>query len=91
MHGGVDTSFVAPVTVGDGAYTAAGSVITEDVPDGALGVARARQHNVEDYAERRRERAATRGEDAVTRRGRAWPSAGRRCHVAGRSRGVYTH
>jgi bifunctional UDP-N-acetylglucosamine pyrophosphorylase/glucosamine-1-phosphate N-acetyltransferase len=49
----VDTTLVAPVTVGDGAYTAAGSVITEDVPPGALGVARARQTNVEGYAERR--------------------------------------
>ncbi len=55
VRGGVDTSFVAPVTVGDGAYTAAGSVITEDVPPGALGVARARQANVEGYAERREE------------------------------------
>jgi bifunctional UDP-N-acetylglucosamine pyrophosphorylase/glucosamine-1-phosphate N-acetyltransferase len=53
VKGGVDTSFVAPVTVGDDAYTAAGSVITEDVPDGALGVARAKQRNVEGYAERR--------------------------------------
>jgi bifunctional UDP-N-acetylglucosamine pyrophosphorylase / glucosamine-1-phosphate N-acetyltransferase len=51
----VDTSFVAPVTVGDDAYTAAGSVITEDVPPGALGVARQRQKNIEGYAERRRE------------------------------------
>jgi bifunctional UDP-N-acetylglucosamine pyrophosphorylase/glucosamine-1-phosphate N-acetyltransferase len=50
----VDTTFVAPVTVGDGAYTAAGSVITDDVPAGALGVARSRQHNVEGYADRRR-------------------------------------
>ena len=39
----VDTTLVAPVTVGDDAYTAAGSVITSDVPAGALGVARARQ------------------------------------------------
>jgi bifunctional UDP-N-acetylglucosamine pyrophosphorylase/glucosamine-1-phosphate N-acetyltransferase len=53
VRGGVDTAFVAPVTVGDDAYTAAGSVITEDVPPGALGVARARQHNREGYAERR--------------------------------------
>jgi bifunctional UDP-N-acetylglucosamine pyrophosphorylase/glucosamine-1-phosphate N-acetyltransferase len=53
VKGGVDTSFVAPVTVGDDAYTAAGSVITEDVPDGALGVARAKQSNVDGYAERR--------------------------------------
>jgi bifunctional UDP-N-acetylglucosamine pyrophosphorylase/glucosamine-1-phosphate N-acetyltransferase len=48
----VDTTFVAPVTVGDDAYTGAGSVITEDVPAGALGIARARQTNVEGYAER---------------------------------------
>ncbi len=43
---GSDTMLVAPVTVGDGAYTAAGSVITEDVPPGALAVARGRQRNV---------------------------------------------
>jgi bifunctional UDP-N-acetylglucosamine pyrophosphorylase/glucosamine-1-phosphate N-acetyltransferase len=54
----VDTMFVAPVTVGDDAYTGAGSVITEDVPPGALGVARERQRNVEGYAARRAERAA---------------------------------
>jgi bifunctional UDP-N-acetylglucosamine pyrophosphorylase/glucosamine-1-phosphate N-acetyltransferase len=53
VRGGVDTAFVAPVTVGDDAYTAAGSVITEDVPSGALGVARARPPNREGYAERR--------------------------------------
>ena len=52
VRGGVDTSFVAPVTVGDGAYTAAGSVITDDVPADALAVARARQTNVEGYAKR---------------------------------------
>jgi len=54
----VDTTLVAPVTVGDEAYTAAGSVITKDVPPGALGVARARQENIEGYAERRKERDA---------------------------------
>jgi bifunctional UDP-N-acetylglucosamine pyrophosphorylase / glucosamine-1-phosphate N-acetyltransferase len=53
VHGGVGTSFVAPVSVGDDAYTAAGSVVTEDVPEGALAVARARQRNVERYMERR--------------------------------------
>jgi bifunctional UDP-N-acetylglucosamine pyrophosphorylase/glucosamine-1-phosphate N-acetyltransferase len=52
VRGGVDTSFVAPVEVGDDAYTAAGSVVTEDVPSGALAVARARQENVEGYAQR---------------------------------------
>ncbi len=56
---GVDTTLIAPVTVGDDAYTAAGSVISKDVPPGALGVARSHQHNVEGYAEQRvqRERA----------------------------------
>jgi len=49
----VDTAFVAPVTVGDNAYTGAGSVITEDVPPGALGIARARQKNIEGYADRK--------------------------------------
>jgi bifunctional UDP-N-acetylglucosamine pyrophosphorylase / glucosamine-1-phosphate N-acetyltransferase len=49
----VDTTFVAPVSVGDDAYTGAGSVITHDVPDGALGIARARQRNVEGYAEKK--------------------------------------
>jgi bifunctional UDP-N-acetylglucosamine pyrophosphorylase/glucosamine-1-phosphate N-acetyltransferase len=53
VRGGVDTSFVAPVTVGDDAYTAAGSIVTEDVPPGALAVARARQENLEGYAQRR--------------------------------------
>lgn len=52
----VDTTFVAPVTVGDEAYTAAGSVITDDVPPGALGVARPRQKNIEGYADRRKVR-----------------------------------
>jgi bifunctional UDP-N-acetylglucosamine pyrophosphorylase/glucosamine-1-phosphate N-acetyltransferase len=51
----VDTSFVAPVTVGDDAYTGAGSVITKDVPEGALGIARERQRNVEGYAKRKEE------------------------------------
>jgi bifunctional UDP-N-acetylglucosamine pyrophosphorylase / glucosamine-1-phosphate N-acetyltransferase len=46
---GVDTTLVAPVVVGDGAYTGAGSVITEDVPAGGLGIARARQVNKQDY------------------------------------------
>jgi bifunctional UDP-N-acetylglucosamine pyrophosphorylase/glucosamine-1-phosphate N-acetyltransferase len=61
VHGGVDTSFVAPVTVGDDAYTAAGSVVTDDVPDGALAVARAEQSNVDAYAERRRARLHSEG------------------------------
>ncbi len=48
----VDTTLVAPVTLGDDVYTGAGSVITDDIPDGALGIARERQHNIEGYAER---------------------------------------
>ena len=54
VHTSVDTTLVAPVTVGDDAYTGAGSVVTEDVPPGALAIARARQTNIDDYAERRR-------------------------------------
>ncbi|XAY07462.1 Bifunctional protein GlmU [Paraconexibacter sp. AEG42_29] len=50
VRSGVDVSFVAPVTIGDGAVTGAGSVITKDVPAGALAIARARQTNLEDYA-----------------------------------------
>jgi bifunctional UDP-N-acetylglucosamine pyrophosphorylase/glucosamine-1-phosphate N-acetyltransferase len=53
---GVNNSFIAPVTVGDEAYTGAGSVIGEDVPDGALGISRAEQKNVEGYAERAKQR-----------------------------------
>jgi bifunctional UDP-N-acetylglucosamine pyrophosphorylase/glucosamine-1-phosphate N-acetyltransferase len=49
----VHTSLVAPVTVGDRAYTGAGSAITEDVPEGALAIARERQKNIEGYADRK--------------------------------------
>jgi bifunctional UDP-N-acetylglucosamine pyrophosphorylase/glucosamine-1-phosphate N-acetyltransferase len=59
----VDTTLIAPVAIGDDAYTAAGSVISGDVPPGALGVARSRQRNVEGYAERRREREGAGEED----------------------------
>lgn len=51
---GCNTNLVAPVTVGDGAYTAAGSTVTEEVPPDALAVARSRQKNVEGWAARRR-------------------------------------
>jgi bifunctional UDP-N-acetylglucosamine pyrophosphorylase/glucosamine-1-phosphate N-acetyltransferase len=53
VHTGVDTTFIAPVEVGDDAYTGAGSVIEEDVPAGALGISRPGQRNVEGYAERK--------------------------------------
>jgi len=51
---GSDTMLVAPVSIGDGAYTAAGSVVTEDVPAGAIAVARSRQRNIIDWVLRRR-------------------------------------
>ena len=51
---GSDSMLIAPVTVGDGAYTAAGSVITEDVPPGALAIARPVQRNIEGWVQRRR-------------------------------------
>lgn len=57
VKGSVDTSFVAPVTVGDDAWTAAGSVITKDIPPGALGVARARQTNIDGFSQRQDEGA----------------------------------
>ncbi|MDG6109411.1 bifunctional UDP-N-acetylglucosamine diphosphorylase/glucosamine-1-phosphate N-acetyltransferase GlmU [Dactylosporangium aurantiacum] len=66
---GADNMFVAPVHVGDGAYTAAGSVITKDVPPGALGVSRAPQRNIEGWVERKRPgtAAAQAARDAHTR------------------------
>ena len=51
---GSDTMFVAPVTVGDGAYTGAGTVVRQDVPPGALAVSGGRQRNIEGWVERKR-------------------------------------
>jgi len=62
---GSDSMLVAPVTIGDGAYTAAGSVITEDVPPGAIGVARAKQRNVLGWVLRKR--SGTKSADAASR------------------------
>lgn len=53
VHTSVDTTFVAPVEIGDDAYTGAGSVITKHVPPGSLGIARARQTNIDGYTERK--------------------------------------
>jgi bifunctional UDP-N-acetylglucosamine pyrophosphorylase / glucosamine-1-phosphate N-acetyltransferase len=50
---GVDTMLIAPVEVGDSAYTGAGAVVSEDVPDGALAVSQNEQRNIEGYAERK--------------------------------------
>jgi bifunctional UDP-N-acetylglucosamine pyrophosphorylase / glucosamine-1-phosphate N-acetyltransferase len=49
----VHTAYVAPVTVADEAYTAAGTVVTDDVPEGALAISRGRQKNIEGYAARK--------------------------------------
>ena len=54
---GCNTNLVAPVTVGEGAYTAAGSTITGEVPAGALAVARSRQKNIEGWVLRKRPKA----------------------------------
>ncbi|MGB2923420.1 MAG: bifunctional UDP-N-acetylglucosamine diphosphorylase/glucosamine-1-phosphate N-acetyltransferase GlmU, partial [Mycobacterium sp.] len=51
---GSDTMFVAPVTIGDGAYTGAGTVIREDVPPGALAVSAGPQRNIEGWVQRKR-------------------------------------
>jgi len=51
---GCNTNLVAPVTVGSGSYVAAGSTITKNVPPGSLGVARARQSNIEGWVEKQR-------------------------------------
>ncbi|MBQ1242006.1 MAG: glucosamine-1-phosphate N-acetyltransferase [Oscillospiraceae bacterium] len=53
---GCNTNLIAPVKVGKGSYIAAGSTVTEDVPEDALAVARARQVNKEEWAAKRREK-----------------------------------
>jgi len=70
---GSDTMFVAPVSIGDGAYTGAGTVIREDVPPGALAVSAGPQRTIEGWVEERRPHSAAaaaarraRGNDAVT-------------------------
>ena len=62
---GSNTVLIAPVTVGDGAYTAAGSAICEDVPPGDLGIARGRQHDSQGWVQRNR--AGTRSAEAAKR------------------------
>lgn len=56
---GSDTMFVAPVTVGDGAYTGAGTVLRDDVPPGALAVSAGPQRNIEDWVLRKRPESAS--------------------------------
>jgi bifunctional UDP-N-acetylglucosamine pyrophosphorylase/glucosamine-1-phosphate N-acetyltransferase len=74
---GSDTMLVAPVTIGDGAYTAAGSVVIDDVPPGALAVGRARQRNVEGWVERKRAGTASADAAAAAHRSSGTASAGR--------------
>jgi bifunctional UDP-N-acetylglucosamine pyrophosphorylase/glucosamine-1-phosphate N-acetyltransferase len=62
---GSNTVLVAPVTIGSGAYTAAGSAICDEVPPGDLGIARGRQHNSDGWVLRNREQ--TRSADAAKR------------------------
>jgi bifunctional UDP-N-acetylglucosamine pyrophosphorylase/glucosamine-1-phosphate N-acetyltransferase len=59
---GSDTMLVAPVTIGDDAYTGAGSVITHDVTPGALAIERSHQKEIPGYADRRKRRASRDGE-----------------------------
>jgi bifunctional UDP-N-acetylglucosamine pyrophosphorylase / glucosamine-1-phosphate N-acetyltransferase len=54
VHTGSDNVFVAPVTIGDNAWVAAGSVVTKNVPPGALAIARSRQVNKEGFDDRQR-------------------------------------
>jgi bifunctional UDP-N-acetylglucosamine pyrophosphorylase/glucosamine-1-phosphate N-acetyltransferase len=72
---GSDTILVAPVRLGRGAVTGAGSVITKDVPPGALAVERTEQQTVEGYRKRKDEQARVRG-----KRGRAGSGKGKGAH-----------
>lgn len=51
---GCNTNFVSPINVGDGVYIAAGSTITEDIPENSLSIARARQVNKENWKDKRK-------------------------------------
>ena len=76
---GSDSALVAPVRIGDGAYVAAGSTITENVPDDALGIARGRQVNKPGWAsKKRRELAGAQGPGKSPRRGSTKKSRSRR-------------
>ena len=71
---GSDTMLVAPVTIGKGAVTGAGSVITKDVPAGALAVERTDQKTVKGYRERADAKHRVEGQEP---RGRPWRSSPR--------------
>jgi bifunctional UDP-N-acetylglucosamine pyrophosphorylase / glucosamine-1-phosphate N-acetyltransferase len=80
---GSDNMFVAPVTVGDGAYTAAGSVITKDVPPGSLAVARGQQRNIEGWVARKRPGSAAAQAASAAREGSSPKGGGEREPGAG--------
>jgi bifunctional UDP-N-acetylglucosamine pyrophosphorylase/glucosamine-1-phosphate N-acetyltransferase len=65
---GSNTQIVAPVAIGDGAYVAAGSTVTQDVPKGALAIARSRQRNVLDWAARKSPPSQSKKKKAPRRR-----------------------
>ena len=56
---GTNSSLVAPITIGEGAYVAAGSTVTEDVPPGALALGRSKQVNKEGWAAQRKQSKST--------------------------------
>jgi bifunctional UDP-N-acetylglucosamine pyrophosphorylase / glucosamine-1-phosphate N-acetyltransferase len=75
---GSDTALVAPVRIGEGAYIAAGSVITENVPAGALALARSRQVNKPGWAKARRRALAAAKKPAKRSKRRRKPKSRRR-------------
>ncbi|BBX68603.1 bifunctional UDP-N-acetylglucosamine diphosphorylase/glucosamine-1-phosphate N-acetyltransferase GlmU [Mycolicibacterium psychrotolerans] len=68
---GSDTMFVAPVTIGDGAYTGAGTVVRDDVPPGALAVSAGPQRTIEGWVERKRPGSAAASAAAAAKRAEA--------------------
>jgi bifunctional UDP-N-acetylglucosamine pyrophosphorylase/glucosamine-1-phosphate N-acetyltransferase len=66
---GSDSQMVAPVTIGKGAYVASGTTVTEDVPDDALAIGRARQENKLGYGQKLRERLGEKAKNAKTKKG----------------------
>jgi bifunctional UDP-N-acetylglucosamine pyrophosphorylase / glucosamine-1-phosphate N-acetyltransferase len=83
-HIGSDTMLVAPVRVGKRAWTGAGSVITKDVPDGALAVERTDQRNVPGYDRRKREKEEARARTEARSKG---TGSGKRTAGGGRHSG----
>ncbi len=80
---GSDTALVAPVKVGDGAYIAAGSTITDNIPSDALAIARGRQVNKPGWAAARRREMTAKQKPARKRKAKASPAA--RSHSRTRS------